>query len=242
MKTITIGDIHGRSEWNLINPKDYDKIIFIGDYVDSFYASDATIIENLLSIIQFKKDNPKKVVLLWGNHDCQYLFNHQDHRCSGYRSTYAKPLSYIFNDNYRLFQLAFQEQKYLWTHAGVHKGWFIERMLPLMTEAIKNDKETLLNDDNTYKLDNIAAELNYLFSKQHTILFDVCKLRGGPHNMGGPLWADKIHTHKKPLKNLHQIVGHTKIDEIITFDINKSTSITFVDCLETKQDFYKLTI
>ena len=38
MKTIVIGDIHGRTIWKQIvieNP-DFDKLVFIGDYFDSF--------------------------------------------------------------------------------------------------------------------------------------------------------------------------------------------------------------
>ena len=78
MKTITIGDIHGRSDWQEIDPANYDKIIFVGDYVDSFTVSDIDIITNLLNIIQFKKDNMNKVVLLLGNHDLQYLFSNEE--------------------------------------------------------------------------------------------------------------------------------------------------------------------
>ena len=46
IKILTIGDIHGKSVWNEIIPENYDKIIFVGDYVDSFYDSDITIINN----------------------------------------------------------------------------------------------------------------------------------------------------------------------------------------------------
>ena len=37
MKTIAIGDIHGLSIWkDIINKENPDKVIFIGDYFDSF--------------------------------------------------------------------------------------------------------------------------------------------------------------------------------------------------------------
>ena len=73
MRYITIGDIHGRDDWQAINIRNYDKIIFIGDYVDSFEKSDFAILENLKKIISLKKRHPDKVVLLLGNHDVQYL-------------------------------------------------------------------------------------------------------------------------------------------------------------------------
>jgi predicted phosphodiesterase len=34
MKWITIGDIHGRDNWKSIDITQYDKVIFMGDYVD----------------------------------------------------------------------------------------------------------------------------------------------------------------------------------------------------------------
>ena len=69
MKTISIGDIHGRDIWKNVNPSKYDKIIFVGDYVDSFTISNTTILNNLLDIIEFKKSFKNKVILLLGNHD-----------------------------------------------------------------------------------------------------------------------------------------------------------------------------
>ena len=36
MKTISIGDIHGSSKWKAVNVKNYDRVIFMGDYVDDF--------------------------------------------------------------------------------------------------------------------------------------------------------------------------------------------------------------
>jgi predicted phosphodiesterase len=49
MKIASIGDIHGRNYWKIFKSvKDqYDKIIFIGDYVDSFNIDDNLIIKNL---------------------------------------------------------------------------------------------------------------------------------------------------------------------------------------------------
>ena len=37
MKIIAIGDIHGRSIWkNIVSANSYDKVVFLGDYFDSF--------------------------------------------------------------------------------------------------------------------------------------------------------------------------------------------------------------
>ena len=99
MKTITIGDIHGYDTWKqagdidlLIKGEfepDYDKYIFVGDYVDSFDLTNIQIYANLLELIQFKKKFPEHVVLILGNHDLQYLYgkNFMSSLCSSARVT-----------------------------------------------------------------------------------------------------------------------------------------------------------
>jgi len=68
MKIISVGDLHGNNIWKTIDPELYDKIIFVGDYTDSFHLTDSAILDNLLDLIEFKKSYPDKVFLLLGNH------------------------------------------------------------------------------------------------------------------------------------------------------------------------------
>lgn len=70
MKIIVIGDIHGRTIWKDIVKQEFDLCIFLGDYVDSHYGITAEEQEkNLLEILDFKENNPNKVILLRGNHE-----------------------------------------------------------------------------------------------------------------------------------------------------------------------------
>ena len=55
MKTVTIGDIHGKPDWKKVNPADYDIIIFLGDYVDSNTIEDEEMLDNLAEIVALKK-------------------------------------------------------------------------------------------------------------------------------------------------------------------------------------------
>ena len=148
MKTrvLSIGDIHGRDTWKFIThgssyefdlwrtmveagatpddesfKDDYpfmgvDKIVFVGDYVDSFTITNVVIKKNLEDIVWFKKMLPDKVILLWGNHDVQYFIPNQI--CSGYRPEAKYDLEDIFRENRDLFQMAYHNGDYLWTHAG----------------------------------------------------------------------------------------------------------------------------
>jgi predicted MPP superfamily phosphohydrolase len=71
MRIIAIGDLHGKDCWLTIDPDKYDKIIFVGDYVDASDISREKIVENLEQVIAFKLKHPEKVELLLGNHDIQ---------------------------------------------------------------------------------------------------------------------------------------------------------------------------
>jgi metallophosphoesterase superfamily enzyme len=75
MKTVLIGDIHGHDSWKQIieQEQDADRIIFVGDYFDSFTIPGLIQCENFQDIIEFKKTSDKEVVLLVGNHDYNYF-------------------------------------------------------------------------------------------------------------------------------------------------------------------------
>ena len=70
MKTLILGDIHGRTIWKeIIEKENPDKVIFLGDYVDTHqFISPRDQIENLEEILTYKEKNPDKVILLRGNH------------------------------------------------------------------------------------------------------------------------------------------------------------------------------
>lgn len=76
MKENTIlvcGDIHGRKFWKkpCENIEPYDKVIFLGDYLDPYdfeHISVPQAIVNFEDILELKKNNMDKVVLLLGNH------------------------------------------------------------------------------------------------------------------------------------------------------------------------------
>lgn len=73
MKIIVNPDVHGRHFWEesakLIN--EMDKIIFLGDYFDPYDFEKISVkeaIKNFKKILEFKKNNIDKVILLFGNH------------------------------------------------------------------------------------------------------------------------------------------------------------------------------
>jgi predicted phosphodiesterase len=227
MKTITIGDLHGRDCWKQVDVNKYDKVIFIGDYTDSFTAKDGEIRTNLLEITLLKKEHPDKVELLIGNHDFNYMFREDNFYCSGYRPSMHDSLWVIFNENKKLFKVAHQEGDYLFTHAGIHSLWY------------KNNREALDGFEGNY-----ADKLNQAFNSRHyPIFYDVSRRRGGTSPAGSPLWADKSETNVDRFP-VHQIVGHSRVNNIVTMpaDFRGGYSITYTDCQDTVVDFYELEI
>ncbi len=224
MKTITFGDLHGRTIWEefadikiLIETPhletEYDKYIFVGDYTDSFEETNVTILHNLKRLIQFKSNYPDKVVLLLGNHDLQYMHSFDQYGCSGFRPEAFFDLNDLFRENEMMFQVAYQYGSTVWTHAGIHRGWY-QYEFPF--ESV-----------------NIAEDLNGAYQQHVKSLFDCGHTRGGYKNQGGPFWADKSETSTKPLKGISQVVGHTPQKDVVTVQVSKDKDHTlyYVDCL-----------
>lgn len=204
MKILINPDIHGRVFWKYsIEHKDeFDKIIFLGDYLDA-YSPDLLVNEkdNFKEIIQFKKDNLDKVILLLGNHDCHYI-NSKILHSSRYNPFKASIYHKLFNDNLDLFQLIYIYDKYLFSHAGVYQKWIDLNKLTL---------KDLLDCD----LDKLSKSLNW-----------IDYFRGGFYDVGSCIWADiRDSGTEKLLKGYYHIFGHTQLK------FNLSTSeLSCLDC------------
>ncbi len=218
MRTLTIGDLHGTPAWKNVRPDLYDKIIFLGDYLDSFKYSDDEILGNFKEILAFKDEHPGKVVLLLGNHELSYM--HSSFMCSGYRYSLAEKLERLLWKHLGLFQIAWQIGNTLWTHAGIHQEYYDRKILP----------ETLPEDE------NLASTLTRLFNDAYSPLFEVGDDRGGRYrSIGGPFWIDRRKLSENPIKGYHQIVGHSRVPAITTvspFPADPGTRVTFCDCIE----------
>jgi len=238
MRVVVIGDIHGRTTWKEIVEKELensDKIVFLGDYHDPYnYEFEENLsseniknlsIENLKEIIQLKKDNLNKVILLIGNHDVHYLYPQVGKGCSRYDYSNEDLLIDLFNANKELFQLTYQYKNHLFVHAGITNYW------------LKNRKDILrLGIYPNYS--NLSESLNeFVDSVPSAVLQinDVGYCRGGWSRTGGPIWLDISET--SDLFNeveTHQIVGHSQVKNITSFKEGES-SITFCDVLGNKE-------
>jgi hypothetical protein len=123
----------------------------------------------------------------------------------------------IFRDNQQLFQIAYQEKNYLFTHAGVTKMWY--------NRYLKSDIP-------------IVKQLNEMWGTTNIFLFAVGVERGGSSKYGGPLWVgiDELKNPYSIMEDIDQIVGHNKVKKVTKYENKTGTgSFTIIDCLD-KQD------
>jgi len=219
MKVLFIGDIHGKTDWRWILTyiNQFDKIVFLGDYVDSFTVTSRQIIDNLNAIIDIRKRYSDKVITLLGNHDYAYIFGKS--RTSGFRAEEYHDIKEIFEKNWELFDVAWgytstsklnadgNPQYTLATHAGLtqtFKSYFIDNEFntngTVMNRLFSNEEE--------YKNAPLHQVLNYL-KDNATLLWIIGYIRGGVNKTGSIVWADKTEITRDRYKGIDQVIGHT---------------------------------
>lgn len=222
MKIVAVGDTHGRSKWKEIidKEKDFDKFIFIGDYFDAKdggYSANRQI-ENFKEIVEFKRSNPDKVVMLLGNHDFHYLTNANE-EYSSFQWSYRKDINEVLQPivDEGLIQMCYQDGKYFFSHAGITKTW--------------------CNNSGVDLDGNIQDEINKLFKT------DISKFRftmGDNGSYGGnditqpPIWVRPQSLVKDMVDNVICIVGHTQVRELTYM---KEENLILIDCLGTSDDY-----
>jgi predicted MPP superfamily phosphohydrolase len=221
MKHVCIGDIHGRTSWkDIVQKETFDKIVFIGDYFDSKEGISAlNQIENFNEIIDFKKSNPEKVILLTGNHDYHYLkYVYQTY--NGFQAFDQPKIQPLIQEAYEedLIQMAYCWDSFLFTHARVTKEWF----------------------RNNFREDHIVSTpieilLNNLFKQRPTAY---CFLIGSEYSPTGnsiyqsPIWVRPDSLMSYPIPGYKQVVGHT-----VKQQIEMLGDFTFIDTLGTSGEY-----
>jgi hypothetical protein len=231
MKTIVLGDTHGRSNWKLaIHQEQPDRVIFIGDYFDSFEIPGIDQIHNFKEIIYYKESNPQvEVVMLIGNHDHHYFPEIGYTGTSGYQNKIAPSITQVIDENRHHLQMAYGFRDYLFTHAGVS---------PVFMDQVFG------KDD--WSKENVVVDLNELFRyKPKAFEFNGFDPYGDSPTQT-PIWIrprslmSSNKKHEKGLKKDYiQIVGHTQMKKI---DLDGSDKFTggryyFIDTMETSGDY-----
>lgn len=213
MKTLFLGDTHGRSVWKKIVEKENpDRVIFIGDYFDSFDIPGIDQIHNFKEIVEFKKSTDKEVVLLVGNHDLHYM--NVGERYSGFQPALQFDISKVLTENMEHLQMAYSFDNFLCTHAGVSHVWM----------------------NNTFGMygwncENLVEKLNDMFVfRPRAFCFSGSNPYGDDVTQS-PVWiripsllaSNKRRVKENSIKkNFVQIVGHTEVSSIDMKSMNKN--------------------
>ena len=210
MKILVIGDIHGREIWKQIvnrHLNDIDKIIFVGDYFDSFDYSYDRQQNNFEDICVFKRKYSDIVDLLIGNHDYHYFNFFTGIPYAGHSIAAESVNSYLLEKNKDILKIACIYDKYLFTHAGVSEVWY---------NSVKDTKGL----DITLPLD---IQLNDLFEFKP----DVYRFtQGRTFSVIGndvtqtPIWIRPEALSKCLLEDYIHVVGHTYKKKIKGIPLN----------------------
>ena len=180
-----VGDIHGQiNVMEMALDCDADRIIFCGDFVDSYHRSFDDQRLCLLKALDLAGNG--RVDVVWANHEWSYL--HPAMRCSGWNKEMSIVMIHHYDDIMTKFKPFIYEAGYLITHAGLSKQIW---------------------DKNKLTLDNFEEVLTNWSKDMSSPFFYVGHNRGGHKPCGGPLWCD-FNTEFKPIKELPQIFGHTR--------------------------------
>jgi len=232
MKTVVLGDTHGRSNWKLAiyQEESIDRVIFIGDYFDSFELSAVEQIHNFKEIINYKEKNPQvEVVLLIGNHDAPYFPEFNDTAISGYQHRMAPSISQVIDENRHHLQMAYSFDNFLFTHAGVSPTFMDGEFGP-----------------EGWVKENVVRDLNDLWKyKPNSFEFNGSDPHGD-NTYQTPIWIrpkslmSVNKKHEKGLKKDYiQVVGHTTMRKLDLIGSDKFTGgrYYFVDTMETSGDY-----
>ena len=249
MKTIIIGDVHGRDQWKQIvaQEKDADTVIFLGDYFDSFDISAVEQMHNFKEIVEFKEtsftnagtDDQRKtrVIMLIGNHDYHYFPEIGDSSTSGYQTRMAPVIKQLIAEKREHLQVAHRIGEFVFSHAGISSEWLDDTVMD-WTEQNMVDK---INELFKYT----PLSLDYRSFK----MFSATEWSGasgyGNETYQGPMWIRPkalMSANKDTLrKKIIQVVGHTYQNEIDKEGKATGGRYYFVDVQETSQEYMIIT-
>lgn len=194
-KILIVPDVHGRAFWHraLELVDQVDQIVFLGDYLDPYSHEGISFdlaLEEFNKILEFKKEYPDLITLLVGNHDMHYIIeDFMD--CSRRNTAMLDQLHKLYNSNLDLFNLIHIEDDWLFSHAGVYKGWM--------------DKYEFTLEDLNFKT---------FLGSHWPALEDLSMYRGGYNFVGSCVWADIRESIKNELfPGYKQVVGHTQLND-----------------------------
>jgi UDP-2,3-diacylglucosamine pyrophosphatase LpxH len=148
MKSVIIGDIHGRTSWEQIVEKENNanRFIFVGDYFDTHESIRIIVqLHNFKRLIEFKNNSKADVIMLIGNHDFHYMpFANETY--SGHQRGHHHTIQSLLMEHINELSMCYKMDKYLFSHAGVSYKWLEYWLDKSKTKIRFEDIDVLVND------------------------------------------------------------------------------------------------
>lgn len=209
MRVLVLPDVHGNSTPLEIAKRfvnEADKVIFLGDYVDSHEEGNNWLQQKkcLSAILDFKhivnRDSKDKVITLLGNHDLSYLTRWSaDSSVSGHQHFQATDIQEFFCNNFEEFDAIVVTDKWIFSHAGVTRLWLENPVV---------DKWSHVGGRLTLKTVNKNLHSGDVRRFNHNS-FDPY----GDDPQEGCMWIRPTSLINYGISGYHQVVGHTNIND-----------------------------
>lgn len=221
MNALFVGDVHNHlyifnDVEKLDNKYNFDRIIFMGDYVDDWLTDNHNSLETLDKVFSLKDSNPEKYTFLIGNHELSYM----GFPCSGHHYELEDVMQMKLFENIDKLDF-YTEVKcgkdiFYCTHAGINAGYI---------DGVLGGKDKWLDK---------LKEMNSNKLKSLQLLTPCSYLRGGISDFSSFVWADlrehiMFQSDRPIIPN--QIIGHTLVPNIKIIDNNY-----FIDTHSTYPD------
>lgn len=230
---MTIGSIYGEDRWknldmleamvsdNTLTPT-YDKYIFMGNYVKTYWKTQSEILSMITDLISLKQNYPNHIVLLIGSDDLQYMFPEEGKfRREGFHKDIV-----FFTELYQslspYLEILYNYGNTIWTHSGIRTEWASVFGITPANDAAS--VSTLLKN-----IELGSASQQYYIDAKH----------GGKNVASGPLFSDKFIERS----DLIEWVNHVMTDDHQSKSYNRIRRTPFLStvCQLTEHkitDFY----
>ena len=140
MKILIVPDTHGSHNWEIVKtiPKEnYDKIIFMGDYFDSWDNQWPDQGENFKNECDFVREDILNRKMVFGNHCWSYISGSRDGGAvSGHQISKIGEIRALLNANYDILDIAEEYDGWIFSHAGFSKTWVDGYFKPLLHQEL----------------------------------------------------------------------------------------------------------
>ena len=220
-KTVILGDTHGRDCWKqIVASESPDRVIFIGDYFDSFDNTAVEQMHNFQEIIDWKQSGQSEVIMLIGNHDYHYMRGVTQYY-SGYQSGARPAIEQLLYENKNHMQMAYGMNGFLFSHAGVSYDWLQEHGY---------DNES-----------NLIDWINDMWKYKPNVFGFAGRDPYGDSTISSPIWIRPYSLQKANRDTLRdqfiQIVGHTQQNKIDTEGKSTGGRYYYIDTLGTSGQY-----